>query len=140
MLEFSKNGNLQLRGDIKWCSSDGRPSSLAIQKPLSSINDACSALPNPTAADVVFRNPDSFVAGEVHHHYDVWNYILTDYFKQDEILKYISKGISAYNFLQPFKGMFKGISYDFDIPPKAFFHNSNTCSKFEDKHHFGESP
>ena len=82
--------------------------------------------------DVAFRNPDSFVAREVHHHYDVWNYILTDYFKQDEILKYISKGVSVYDFLQPFKGMFKGISYGLDIPPKAFCHNSNTCSKFKD--------
>ena len=121
MLEFSKNGNLRLRDDIKWCSSDGRPSSLAIQKPLSSINDVCSALLKPTAADVVFQNPDSFVAEEVHHHYDVCNYILTDYFKWDEILKYISKGVSVYDFLQPFKGMFKGIRYDSDIPPKAFF-------------------
>ena len=105
-MELSKNGNLQSGDDLKWCSSDGRPSSLAIQKPLNSINDVYSALLKPTAADVVFRNPDSFVAGEVHHHYDVWNYILTDYFKQDEMLKYISKGVSVYDFLQPFKGMF----------------------------------
>ena len=132
MLELSTTGNLRSRDDIKWCFSDGRPSSLAIQKPLSSISDVCSALLKPTAADVVFRNPDSFVAGEVDHHYDVWNYILTDYFKRDEILKYISKGVSVYDFLQPIKGMFKGKSYDSDIPPKASFHNSNTCSKFED--------
>ena len=124
-MELSQNGNLRSRDDIKWCSSDGRPSSLAIQKPLSSINDVCSALLKPTAADVVSRNPDSFVAREVH-------YTLTDYFKRDEILKYISKGASVYDFLQCFKGMFRGKSYDLDIPPKACYHNSNTCSKFED--------
>ena len=62
MLELSKNGNLPSRDDIKWCSSDGRPTSIAIQKPLSSINDVCSALLKPAAAVVGFRNPDSFVA------------------------------------------------------------------------------
>lgn len=47
-----------------------------------------------------FRNPDAFVAGELHRHVDKWEEILAQHPKQDEILSYIK-------FSPAFEGIFK---------------------------------
>ena len=84
-----------------------------------------------SARDAVFRQPEYYVSGEIHHHYEVWDHILTGYHKREEILRYISDGISVYEFFQHFKGNFKGKAYNSDIPPKAIFENSAICGKYE---------
>ena len=75
---------------------------------------------------------DYFIAGEIHEHYNVWEEILHGYHKQEEILKYIPKGVSVFDFFQHFKGQFKGNTYDSSLPPRMFFENNKICNNFQD--------
>ena len=56
-----------------------------------------------SAADVFFRGPDYFVAGELHYHLDIWQFILEDFHKRDEILNYIKNGVSVFDFFKHFR-------------------------------------
>ena len=98
MLELSKGIGIRNREYIQWCSSDGGPQSSAIQKPLSSIVDVEKGNSKASAADVFFRDPDYFVAGELHYHLDIWQIILEDFHKRDDILNYIKNGVSVFDF------------------------------------------
>ena len=62
----------------------------------------------------------------------MWEQILHGFHKKEEVLKYISKGVSVFDFFKPFKGDFKGKSYDFQLPPKMFFENNKICNEYED--------
>ena len=65
--------------------------------------------------DVAFRDSDCFLVGELHNHYEVWERILRGFHKRDEILTYISKGVSVLG-----------------LGLKLVFQNSLICSKYED--------
>ena len=105
---------------MSWCDFEGEPSDPANQKPLSSIQEVMQGFLKPSASDVLFRNPGSFVAGNVHNHYDTWETILKGYHKQEEVLDYIANGVSVQSFLKPFKGTFKGKPYDSKAPPANY--------------------
>ena len=132
MLELSKGIGIRNQEYIQWCSSDGGPRSSAIQKPLSLIVDIEKGNTKASAADVFFRDPDYFVAGELHYHLDIWQFILEDFHKRDEILNYIETGVSVFDFFKHFKGEFKGKSCDSPYPPKTFIQNSKICGQYED--------
>ena len=80
----------------------------------------------------MFRDTEYFIAGEIHDHPDVWNYILEDFAKRDEILKYISGGVSVFEFFEHYKGEYKGKSYDSDPPPETIFPNNKIRKQFDD--------
>ena len=40
--------------------------------------------------------------------------------------------MSVFDFFKPFKGDFKGKSYDSQLPPKMFFENNKICNEYED--------
>ena len=105
---------------------------MAIQKPLSFISEVTSGVTKASVEDVSFRDPDYFIAGEVHNHYHTWEQILHGFDKTEEVLKYISKGVLVFNFFKPFKGDFKRKSYDSQLPPKMFFENNKICNEYED--------
>ena len=46
-----------------------------------------------SAEDVLFRNTEHFMAGEIHHHYDMWEQVLEGFHKRDEILNYAKNGV-----------------------------------------------
>ena len=50
----------------------------------------------------------------------------------DEVLQYIREGVSIFDFLQPFKGQFKGKNYDSPLPPKMMFKSNKICNEFDD--------
>ena len=77
-----------------------------------------------SADDVVFRDPNSFIAGELHQHYDTWDHILHDFHKMVEVLRYIPEGVSVFDFFRPFKRQFKGKPYDSPLPPRMRFDNN----------------
>ena len=105
---------------------------MAIQKPLSFISEVTSDVTKASAEDVSFRDLDYFVAGKVHNHYHTWEQILYGFHKKEEVLKYISKRVSVFDFFKPFKGDFKGKSYDSQLPPRMFFENNKICNEYED--------
>ena len=79
-----------------------------------------------------FRNPDAFVAGELHRHVDKWEEILAQHPKQDEILSYIKYKVNVKDFFTRFRGDFQGTFYDSPYPPRAEFSNNKSCLGFED--------
>ena len=72
------------------------------------------------------------MAGELHQHYEVWEFILEDFRKKNEVLRYIREGVSIFDFLQPFKGQFKGRNYDSPLPPKMMIENNKIYNEFDD--------
>ena len=64
----------------------GEPSDSALQKPLSFISEVESFRSKASAVDVVFRDPDYFTATELLQLYEVWEFILEDFHKKDEVL------------------------------------------------------
>ena len=82
--------------------------------------------------DVVFRDPNSFVAGELSRHQSYWKFILSEHPKKSEIFSYIVHGVNISDFFVPFKGDFQGKFYCSATPPVAFFPNSKSCPDFEE--------
>ncbi|XP_061163149.1 uncharacterized protein LOC133172302 [Saccostrea echinata] len=78
------------------------------------------------------RNPDQFVSGEIHKHKDEWLRITqrNSDNMSSTIQNWVSNGIDVRSFLRPFKGNFKGQSYDNRLPPKQYFQNSKNCKNF----------
>ena len=111
---------------------NGGPQFSAIQKPLSSIVNVEKGNTKASAVDIFFRDPDYFMTGELHYHLDIWQFLLEDFHKRDEILNYIKNGVSVFDFFKHFKGEFKGKSYDSPYPPKTFIPNSKICDQYED--------
>ena len=120
------------REKISWICKDGGPSCQAVLEPLSSINDILNGSRKANGKDLIFRNPDYFVAGELHHHSDTWNRILEGYHKRDEVLGFIHSKVSVFDFMVPFKGDFKGKRYDSERPPSLELPNSKTCNDHEE--------
>ena len=119
-------------GDIKWCDLEGLPCTLARQQDLKSVQNTKNGIQKTSASDVVFRDPDYFVAGELHNHLESWNFVLEGYHKRDEIIKYLMDGVSIFDFMKPFNGEFKGVKYNSPTPPSIILPNSKSCNDFED--------
>ena len=129
---FQDGGETKRSSDIAWCDFRGEPSNPASLKPLSAIQEVSMGHWKASAEDLVFRNPSSFIAGELHKHVPTWTQILEGFHKKEEILKYLSNGVSIFDFfLQRFKGQYQGKSYESDIPPSIWLPNSKSCDKFE---------
>ena len=117
---------------IDWCDLEGMASDPATQQPLTSIQRIQSGSLQLSAKDIIFRDPKQFAAGQLHENYEFWDFITQDYYRREEILKYISQGVSIYDFISPFKGSFKGKCYNSKLPPVSMFPNSKSCEAFED--------
>ena len=50
-----------------------------------------------TVSEVAFRDPNMFVAGEIHSHIDAWN-VLQNYHDKETILSYISRKVDTLDF------------------------------------------
>lgn len=81
--------------------------------------------------DVIFRDPSSFVPGELHNHYSEWEK-LPPRGEADEVLNFIRNGVDVRAYLRPYKGTYAGQSYDSSCPPTREFQNSSSCDKFKD--------
>jgi len=74
-----------------------------------------------TPQAVIFRDPSSFVVGELGKHQSYWEFILSQHPKKDEILSYIVRGVDILDFFVPFRDDFQGKFYDSAIPQRHFF-------------------
>ena len=117
--------------DIIWCNLKGEPADPATQKALKWVSRVSDGNLYATADDVVFRDPKSFVAGEIHYHYDAWNLVSQGYHKRKEILRYITDGVSVHEFFTPFKRDYKGQHYNSKLPPCVEFSNNKSCETFD---------
>ena len=55
----------------------------------------------------------------------------TSYDLAPTVLNWIKNGVDIYDFLQPFKGSFKGENFNHDVPPSRQFDNNASCRGFE---------
>ena len=74
-------------------------------------------------SDLLFRDPNCFRAGELHNHFEYWQYIARDSSspQQAQILGWIRDKASIKPFFKHFKGSFKGELFDSDEPPMKVF-------------------
>ena len=81
---------------------------------------------------LVFRDPDSFRAGELHRHIEQWHTLLDGMNDErfSEVRDWITFGVDVTKFFRPFKGSFKGKNYDCSTPPPTIFPNQLSCKPF----------
>ena len=78
-------------------------------------------------------NPTFFRAGEFHNHLPVWERLLSGHSSsQANFFDIVRKGVKVDCFFKPFKGNFKGRSYDVPRPPSMRLSNSKICEGFRD--------
>ena len=84
------------------------------------------ALGNPSM--LAFRDPEAFVAGNLHGYLPAWERIFkcAPYELTPKILHWIRNCVDIRGFFQPFKGQYKGKSFESVIPPPNTF-----CFPFE---------
>lgn len=114
---------------IQWCDWQGSPTRIVGPRPSPSMVSRGMSL--ASAKDVIFRDPSSFVPGELHEHLREWEKI-APLGQADDVLSYIRNKVDVWAVFQPYKGKFMGQAYDSPLPPARQFPNSQSCEKFKD--------
>ena len=68
---------------IQWHTMDERPSSLPTHDPFRLVKSLASGDCKARPGDVIIRDPEYFVAGELHYHYKTRERILHVFHKRD---------------------------------------------------------
>ena len=81
---------------------------------------------------LAFRDPDSFLAGELHRHTSSWHELSERFpsVQQNEVLTWINEKVSIFPYFRPFTGRFQGETFDSDLPPPKLFKNNVSCAPF----------
>lgn len=111
--------------EVKWVSFDGTPSPggmTSTKGPLEDI-DRVLAGEGRSINSLSFRDPESFRAGGVHAHKELWQSLASGCKNELEVKEWISRGVEVQSFLRPFKGVFRGEKYDSPMPPQKVFKN-----------------
>lgn len=78
-----------------------------------------------------FRDPECFKAGELHNYLSVWENLLRDIGNPKvDLLDIIREGVRIERFFRPFKGNFKGRTFNSSVPPPMRLKNSKSCDPF----------
>ena len=80
--------------------------------------------------DLLFRDPSSFRAAEIHKHIPVWERILENNPFKEQILQWLQYGVDVKEFMKPFKGTFKDSKYDSRFPPRKHLKIHQSCKLF----------
>ena len=129
--EFSqKMRSVQFSSSSSWTSMDGVPVQVGVGDELPSINELLASKDPISLNRLRFRDPDEFHSGGLHDHAPFWRTILIDHPQREMILHWIQEKVDVTEFLQPFKGLFKGVRYQSDAPPSKVFHNHSSCKAF----------
>ena len=94
-------------------------SSLTYQNLLSIISNIKSGTWKVSAENVTFKDPGDLVVNKICQHYELKK-IRQIFHKRDEVLTYISKGVSVYDFFKHFKGQLEG-KYNSLFSSKGFW-------------------
>ena len=93
------------------------------------IRERPSAAP---VSDLRFSGPRVFVAGEVHNHEPFWQSMLAESPPKDLFSAIIHNGVNVRDFFCPFKGPFRGESFDSPLPPRMVLPNAKHFAQFQD--------
>ena len=122
-LEFDPSQLIPNSRKVEWVDYRGKP----LQSPS----------PHPSAEKVAeggefnlehlpFRNPDYYVAGNLHDQAAEWGSIGAG----EEVLSWLKNGVDVQQFFKHFKGNFKGQHFNNDLPPQIFLPNAPSCIGF----------
>ena len=115
---------------VHWCNWKGEKPRVAGPNP--SPYMVSKGIAHATPQDVIFRDPSSFVAGELSRHKSYWKFILSEHPKKDEILSYIVRGSTFPIFASPSKATSRGNFIILLLNQRRFFPNSKSCPDFEE--------
>jgi len=77
-----------------------------------------------------FRDPGNVRARDLHENVSFCEEVVVNHPKRELILHWVKNKVDLSEFLQPFKGTFKGTSFDSAEPPSMVFRNHASCKKF----------
>lgn len=79
---------------------------------------------------ILFFDSTFFRAGEIHNHLPVWERMLIGHsLSQLNFINIVREGVRIDCFIKPFKGNFRGCSYDAPLPPSIQLNNFKICEK-----------
>ena len=97
-----------------------------------SIDSVVSGELNASAADVWAGDPESFFAGQPHHHPAIWDTLTLGHPQRDLIVGWIKHGISVKEFIVPFKGQYRQERFNHLFPPNKHYPNNKKCKFYRD--------
>ena len=93
------------------------------------VEDVISGQARADVSMLTFRDPDSFVGGNLHNHFPAWEHIATiaPFDLMSKILLWIKNCADVQDFFQPFKGQYRGENFYSTLPPQRIFSNALSC-------------
>ena len=90
--------------------------------------DVISGRPCADVSMLSFRDPDSFVAGNLQNHFPAWELIanIAPFDLTSKILLWIKNCVDVHDFFQPYRGE----NFDSALPPLRIFSNASSCKPF----------
>ena len=94
------------------------------------VNDVLNGSKAADVSMLAFRDPDAFMAGNIHANLPSWQHIaaVALYERAEEVLEWIEHTEDVHQFFVLFKGDYRGQSYNSDLPPHRDFYNSISCN------------
>jgi len=120
----------QIRHAPKWTDFRGKPSQTPATGSPSAEQVQQGAAP-PDIHLLQFRDPNYFLAGQLHEHYDEWDKILPKSPEGDMVRGWISRGVNVEDFFTSYSGVFKGARYCSDKPGAFHQRNAAICNQYE---------
>ena len=123
---------MQKSSEIKWVTFDRHPnpSKMTSVGKISADVARIEMGEKGNMNDLLFRDPSSFRAAEIHKHIPVWERILENNPFKEQILQWLQYGVDVKKFIKPFKGTFKGSKYDSRFPPRKHLKIHQSCKLF----------
>ena len=128
---------------VRWVRFDGSPLEVAQGMAVENLHispqfvlDVISGHARADASMLAFRDPDTFVAGNIHACFPAWERIakIAPFKLTPNILRWIQDFVDVrilnFEFFQPFKGQYKGESFNSALPPRRIFPNAISCKPF----------
>ncbi|KAK3747007.1 hypothetical protein QZH41_011964, partial [Actinostola sp. cb2023] len=83
------------------------------------IDKIAQGAQSPNIADLPFRDPNNFLAGQLHLHARDWEELVAraPYDDAYEVLDWVKNKVSVVKFFRHFRGSFQGRQFDSDITP-----------------------
>ena len=107
----------------QWIKVDGRPSQETSFSPEFITQIVQGKQQRVSLDDLSLRDPNIFLAGEIHKHLECWDLILSDHHNKAHILSWLRKGVDVRDFATHFSGSFLGKNFDCDFPPPTVLKN-----------------
>ena len=122
---------------VRWVDWRGNPSGASMRVttiPKERLQKVVQGDALGSVSELQFRDPDHFCAGELHNHVNRWEEIVGDFpsLQQARVVRWVREKVSVEEYFRPFRGNFKGRSYNSLRPPSVQFRNNPSCRPFVD--------